>query len=240
MTGKRRTAFLRGLKDGLPIALGYLAVSFTLGIAARGAGLSAFQGLVMSALGLASAGEFAAVTVIAAGGSYLEMAAVTLIANARYLLMSFALSQRLSPGTGLGHRLAIGYGVTDELFGIAVAQPKPLDPLYSYGSFAVAVPGWSIGTALGVVAGNVLPARAVSALSVALFGMFLAVIIPPAKRDRAVLLFVALSFAASWAATVLPWIGALSAGTRTILLTLLLSCAAAALFPVREEADDAA
>lgn len=231
---KNRSAFLRGMKDGMPIGLGYLAVSFTLGIAAQNAGMSAFQGFLLSALGVASAGEYAAITVIAAGASYLEMAAVTLVANARYLLMSFALSQRLAPDTKLRHRLAIGYAVTDELFGIAVAQPKPLDPYYSYGSYAVAIPCWAVGTALGVVAGNLLPLRAVSALSVALFGMFIAVIIPPARENRIVLLFVLLSFAASLAAAHLPGLSALSGGTRTIILTVLLSAAAAAFFPIKQ------
>ena len=231
----RRAVFLRGMKDGLPIGLGYLAVSFALGITAKNAGMTAFQGFLMSWLGMASAGEYAAITVIGASASYLEMAVVTLITNARYLLMSFALSQRLSPETGLLHRLLIGYSVTDELFGIAVHQPKPLDPLYSYGSYAVAVPMWAAGTALGVIAGNILPLRVVSALSVALFGMFIAVIIPPARKDRVVLLFVLLSFAASWAAARLPGLRELSSGTRVIVLTVVLAAAAAAAFPVSEE-----
>jgi len=235
----RRAVFLRGMKDGVPIGLGYLAVSFSLGIAVRNAGMTAFQGFLMSWLGMASAGEYAAVTVIAASGTYIEMAVVTVIANIRYLLMSFALSQRLSPETGIWHRLAIGYSVTDELFGIAVHQPAPLDPLYSYGSYAVAIPSWAIGTALGVIAGNLLPLRVVSALSVALFGMFIAVIIPPARKDRVVLLFVLLSFLASWGAARLPWVSGLSSGTRTIILTVALSCAAAALFPVKEEEEAA-
>ena len=122
-----RRAFLRGMRDGIPIGMGYLAVSFSLGIAVRNAGMTAIQGFVLSFLGMASAGEYAAVTVIAAGAPYLEMAVVTVIANARYLLMSFALSQRMAPDLSLLHRLAIGYSVTDELFGIAVSQPKPLD-----------------------------------------------------------------------------------------------------------------
>lgn len=234
----RRAAFLRGMKDGLPIGLGYLAVSFALGIAAKNAGMTAFQGFLMSWLGMASAGEYAAITVIGAAGSYWEMAAVTLVANARYLLMSFALSQRLSPRTTLGHRLLIGYSVTDELFGIAIRQPKPLDPLYSYGSYTVAIPLWAAGTALGIIAGNILPLRLVSALSVALYGMFIAVIIPPARQNRVVLLFVILSFAASFAAARLPWISALSAGTRVILLTVVLAGAAAAAFPIQDEEEE--
>ena len=239
MQTERRSAFLHGLKDGFPIGLGYLAVSFALGITAKNAGMTAFQGFLMSWLGMASAGEYAAITVIAASASYGEMALVTLIANARYLLMSFALSQRLGPDTSLGHRLLIGYSVTDELFGIAVHQPKPLDPLYSYGSYAVAIPMWAAGTALGIIAGNILPLRVVSALSVALFGVFIAVIVPPARENRVVLVFVLLSFAASWAASRLPGLSGLSSGTRVIVLTVVLAAAAAALFPVTEEEEAA-
>ena len=235
MKSEKRSAFLRGLRDGVPIGLGYLAVAFALGITAKNAGMTAFQGFLMSWLGMASAGEYAAITIIAASASYWEMALVTLVANARYLLMSFALSQRLDPKLSLGHRLLIGYSVTDELFGIAISQPKPLEPLYSYGSYAVAIPMWAIGTALGIVAGNVLPLRVVSALSVALFGMFIAVIVPPARENKVVLLFVLLSFAASWAASRLPWLSELSSGGRVILLTVVLAGIAAAAFPVKEE-----
>ena len=163
---------------------------------------------------------------------------VTLITNARYLLMSCALSQKLAPDTPLLHRVGVGYAVTDELFGIAMARPGALEPAYSYGAMSVAVPCWAVGTALGVIAGNVLPLRAVSALSVALYGMFLAVIIPPARKDRVVAGLVALSFAASYAAGRLPVVSGLSGGSRTILLTLLLAGGAAALFPVREEGED--
>lgn len=236
----RREVFLRGMKDGIPIGLGYLAVSFALGITAKNAGMTAFQGFLMSALGVASAGEYAAITVIGASASYLEMAVVTLIANARYLLMSFALSQRLSPETTLPQRLLLGYSVTDELFGIAIHQPRPLDPLYSYGSYLTAVPMWAVGTALGVVAGNILPLRVVSALSVALFGMFIAIIIPPARENRVVLVFVLLSFAASWAAARIPWVSALSGGTRVIILTVLLAGIAAAAFPIDPEQEGGA
>ena len=234
---KQLKPFVRGMRDGIPIGLGYLAVSFSLGIAARNAGLTAVQGFVMSWLGMASAGEYAAITVIAAGAPYWEMAIVTLVTNARYLLMSFALSQHLAPELSIGHRLLIGYSVTDELFGVSIAQETPLNPRYCYGAYLVAIPCWATGTALGVIAGNMLPLRIVSALSVALFGMFLAVIVPPAKKDKIVALFVLLGFGLSFAASRLPWISSLSSGTRTILLTVLLAAVAAALFPVRENSE---
>lgn len=225
----------QGFRDGIPIGLGYFAVSFSLGVAARNAGLNAFQGFLASLLNNASAGEYAGFTVIAADAPYLEMVLMTLIANARYLLMSCALSQKFSPHTPLFHRMLVGYDVTDEIFGITIARPGILDPYYTYGAILIAAPCWAGGTALGVIAGNLLPTRAVSALSVALFGMFLAVIIPPAKKDRVVAIFILLSFAASYISGMLPGISGLSGGTRTIILTIALSAMAALLFPVREE-----
>ena len=178
-----RQVLVNGIRDGIPIGLGYFAVSFSLGIAARKAGLSPFQGFLASLFNNASAGEYAAFTLIAANAGYLQVAIITLIANARYLLMSCALAQRFSPDTPFFHRFLIGYDVTDELFGITIARPGWLNPYYTYGAILVAAPAWSIGTALGIIAGNLLPLRAVSALSVALYGMFLAIIIPPARKS---------------------------------------------------------
>ncbi len=238
MTQTAPSPFREGIRDGIPIALGYFAVSFTLGIAARNAGLNAFQGFLASILNLASAGEYAGFALIALSAPYWEVALVTAITNARYLLMSAALSQKFSPKATLLQRLSVGYAVTDEIFGITMARPGALEPRYNYGAMAVAMPAWAVGTALGVVVGNILPLRAVSALSVALYGMFLAVIIPPARKSRVVAGLVGLSFAASYAAGVLPVVSGWSEGTRVILLTLLLAGGAAALFPVREEDGD--
>lgn len=225
-------AFGEGMRDGVPIAVGYFAVALSIGMAARSVGLTPLQGLLASLLNNASAGEYAGFTVIAAGASYLEMALVILIANARYLLMSCALSQRLRPGTGLGHRLLMGFDVTDEIFAITIARPGWLNPFYTYGAMSLCIPCWGAGTGLGVIIGNLLPARAVSAFSVALYGMFLAVIIPPSRKSRVVACLVALSFAASYAASVAPGLSGLSAGTRTIILTVALAGGAALLFPV--------
>lgn len=237
---KRKPAFLRGMKDGVPIGLGYLAVSFSLGIAARNAGLTPFQGLLASLLCNASAGEYVGFTLIAAGATYLEIALATLVANARYLLMSCAMSQRMAPGTPLHHRLLMAVHVTDELFGIAIARPGYLNPYYSYGAVSVAAPMWAVGTALGVIAGNLLPLRLVSAFSVALYGMFLAVIIPPAKHDQIILCLVLIGFAASFAAGFIPGLNTLAEGTRTIILTVVISAAAAIFFPYKPLEEDAA
>lgn len=229
------SCFRAGLRDGMPIGLGYFAVAFTLGIAAKNAGFSAVQAMVESLLNNASAGEYAVFSLVAAGASYWEVAVMTLVANARYLLMSCALSQKLAPDTPLGHRLLLAFDVTDELFGISIAVPGRLDPRYTYGAMTVAIPGWALGTFLGVIVGNVLPLRLVSALSVGLYGMFLAVIVPPAKKDRVVLILVAACFLLSYAAGCLPLLAGISAGTRTILLTVAVALAAAVLFPVGED-----
>lgn len=235
---KRRPAFLRGMKDGIPIGLGYLAVSFSLGIAAKNAGLTPFQGFLASLLCNASAGEYVGFTLIAASATYLEIALATLVANARYLLMSCAMSQRMAPGTPLHHRLLMAVHVTDELFGIAIARPGYLNPYYSYGAVSVAAPMWAVGTALGVIAGNLLPLRLVSAFSVALYGMFLAVIIPPARQNRVILCLVLIGFAASFAAGYIPGLSTLAEGTRTIILTVVISAAAAILFPYKPLEED--
>ena len=150
-------ALARGMRDGIPVGLGYLAVAFSLGIAARNAGLNAFQGFLVSLLNNASAGEYAVFTTIAADATYLEIAIVTLIANARYLLMSCSLSQKFAPGTPIRHRLLVGYDVTDELFGLAISYDGWLDPYYMYGAILVAAPSWAVGTALGVVVGTCSP-----------------------------------------------------------------------------------
>lgn len=232
-----RTCFRSGVRDGIPIALGYFAVAFTLGIAARNAGFSAVQAMIESLTNNASAGEYAVFSLAAAGAGYWEVAVMTLVANARYLLMSCALSQKLAPETGLGHRMLVAFDVTDEIFGVSIAFPGRLNPFYTYGAMAVAIPGWALGTFLGVVVGNVLPLRLVSALSVGLYGMFLAIIVPPARESRVVLALVLLSFAASWAAASLPALAAVSSGVKTIVLTVAISLGAAVLFPVAEEAE---
>ena len=233
------TAFRQGLHDGIPIGLGYFAVAFSLGIICRTSGLSVFQGFLTSLLNNTSAGEFAAITLIGQNASYTEIALVTLIANARYMLMSCALSQRLSSAQSFLHRLAMAFAVTDELFGIAISRPGVLNPYYYYGGMAVAIPGWSIGTACGIIAGAALPERIVSALSVALFGMFLAIIIPPARESRIILTVVITSFIASFAATYMQPLAQLTGGTRTIILTVVIAAAAAYLRPVQSQQKEA-
>lgn len=227
--------FKKGMRDGVPISLGYFAVAFTLGIAAKKSGLTAFQAMLASILNNASAGEFVGFTLIAAGASYAELAVMELVANARYLLMSCALSQKLNPAATLSQRLLTGFYVTDEIFGISVSVPGQLNPYYSFGAILVAAPGWAFGTLLGVILGNVLPSHIVSALSVGPYGMFLAVIIPPARKNRILTGLIAISMAASFAVSKISLFSNLSSGTKIILLTVLLAGAAAILFPIKEE-----
>ena len=233
-----KSCLLKGLRDGVPISLGYFAVSFSLGIAARSAGFTAFQALLMSLFNNASAGEFAAFTLVGAGAGYLEVALMTLVTNARYLLMSCALSQKLPADTPLLPRLLIGFDVTDEIFGVSIAYPGRLNPVYTYGVILAALPGWALGTFFGVLMGNALPVRLVSALSVALYGMFIAVIVPPARQNRVIAVLIVLSMALSWLFSAVELFRFMSSGAQVIVLTIAISAFAAWRFPIREEVSE--
>ena len=226
--------FLEGIRDGLPIGLGYFAVAFSLGIVARNAGLNATQGFIASFLNVASAGEYALFTSIQTGATYFEIALITFIVNARYMLMSCALSQRFEENTPLVSRLLVGFGVTDEIFGITIARKGPVKPIYNYGAIAISVPLWSIGTSLGIIAGNFLPARVVSALSVALYGMFIAIIVPPAKKNLTICIAVLVSFLTSYLSTIIPYVKDIASGTRTIILTVVISSVVALIKPIKQ------
>ena len=231
--------YKKGLKDGIPIALGYFAVAFTLGIAAEKAGLTAFQTFIATGTTLASAGGYAGISVIAAGGTYFEMFLTMLIVNARYILMSCSLSQKISPKTATLHRMGIAFGVTDEIFGISSAVSGYLNPFYNYGAMTVAIPGWASGAALGVLVGNILPVSVMSALSVGIFGMFLAIIVPPAKENKVIMGGVIASFVLSFLFNKLPIIANnISSGMQVIILTVVIALVLAILFPVKEEEND--
>lgn len=227
--------YKRGVRDGIPIALGYFAVAFTLGIVAKKAGLSAFQAMLAAGLTNASAGGYAGFTLIAEKAGYLAVAVTELVVNARYLLMSFALSQKLPSNTSTLHRMLVAFDVTDEIFGISVSVDGYLNPFYNYGAMTVAIPGWALGAFFGVVMGNVLPAAIVSALSVGLYGMFLAIIIPPAKKDKVVAGGVITAMVLSFVFAKIPVISGISSGMRVIILTVAISLVLAILFPKEEE-----
>lgn len=226
------------MRAGIPICLGYFAVALALGITARSAGIGAGEAALTSLLINASAGEYAGFSLIAANAAYIEVTLMEAVANARYLLMSAALSQKLEPKTRLWERLLLGFTVTDEIFGVSVAVEGRLSPYFTYGTFVVATVGWTGGTFVGAVLGNVLPTRLLSALAVGLYGMFISVFIPEAKKNKTVAVLVAISFAASLAFELIPVIKDISSGIRIIILTVVISLGAAILFPVKEERDD--
>lgn len=226
--------FLKGAKAGIPISLGYFAVSIALGIAAKRAGIAPLQAAITSLLINASAGEYAGFTLIAAGATYLEVIFMEAVANARYLLMSTALSQRLEPGTGLFKRLLLGFTITDEIFGVSIGLNGYVSPYFTYGAFVVATAGWTSGTLLGALLGEILPASVVTALGVGLFGMFVSIFIPEAKKNKIVAALVIISFAMSFAFSRLPIISAIPEGIRIILITVVISVGAALLFPIKD------
>lgn len=230
--------FTKGIKNGIPISLGYLAVAFTLGIQAKKAGISAFQAALTS-FGLhASAGEYIAFTLIGTNAGILVLVMMEIVANARYLLMSCALSQKIPADTPIWKRLIMGYFVTDEIFGVSIAVPGKLNPYYMFGLAAIASPGWVIGTALGVMLGNALPLRVVSALSVGLYGMFIACIIPEGKKNKIVAGVIAVSFVLSYLFNTLKIFDGISSGIKIMMLTVVIALVAAILFPVKEEKTD--
>lgn len=218
-------------KNGLPIGAGYFVVAVSLGIAARDYGFTALQGFFASLFTYASAGQYIAFNLYNAGGALAQLIILTFIINARYILMGFALNQRMPAGTPLGTRMLVCTCITDEIFGITIARPGIPSPHYTFGALIAAVPLWAFGTAAGISMGNILPTSIVSALSVALFGMFIASIIPEGRKDKAILAAILSSFALSYAFTKLPVLSEMSSGNRTILLTVLVSSVFAMLFP---------
>ncbi len=229
--------YARGLRDGIPIGLGYLAVGFSLGITAQQAGITALQMGLMSFTMHASAGQYAAIAVIAGKSGYLVMMLTQFIINLRYLLMSCSLSQKIDPATSMPKRMLLSYFVTDELFGISSSVQGRLNPYYHYGAATVASPGWVIGTVLGVVAGGRLQLGGplTDALSVALYAMFLAVVVPGARASRTVMAVALFSMGASLVFTLVPALASISEGMRILILTVLIAAAAAILRPVPPE-----
>lgn len=231
----RRQVFLRGARDALPVALGYLSVSFTLGLAARQAGMSVVQAAVMSLITVTSAGQFAGIASFAAGSGLLVTVLTQGFVNLRYVLMSLSLTQRLDGQVPLGRRLLMAFAVTDELFALGIAQKKPLDPDYYFGMMASSLPGWTLGTLLGAVLGGLMPPPLLHAVSVALYAMFIAAVVPPARHSGKLLKLVALSMLLSGLMRALPWTGGIAPGLRVILIALPLSYLFARGFPLRGE-----
>ncbi len=229
--------FLKGIRDGIPICLGYLSVSFGFGILATGLGLSVLAAVGISLTNLTSAGQVAGVGIIAAGGSLIEMILTQLVINIRYSLMGISLSQKLDKSFNTFHRLMASFGITDEIFAVAVAQ-KSVSPYYMYGLTAVSAFGWVLGTFLGAAAGNLLPPSVSSALGIVLYGMFLAIIIPPSKKSKGVLVSVLI---AAFLSIIFKYVLVFVSGGFSVIICAVLSAAVCAfLFPVNENEEEEA
>ena len=224
-----------GLRDGIPIAAGYFSVSFTFGMLAVQDGMSPFHAVLISLLNLTSAGQFAGLTVIVSGASLLEMALTQLVINIRYALMSVSLSQKLDSSVKTFQRMLIAYGNTDEIFAVASSKPGSVGSRYMYGLIFLPVLGWVGGTLTGAVASTLLPAAVISALGVALYGMFIAIVVPVAKESREVLIVVGAALVFSTAFYYLPVLQEISSGFTIIICTVAAAGIGAVLFPIKEE-----
>ena len=230
---KKTPDFILGLRDGIPIALGYLSVSFGFGITAVRAGLSVLEAFMISLTNLTSAGQAQGVSIIAANGTLLEMAIVQLVINIRYALMAVSLSQNLDRRFTLRHRFLAAYGITDEIFAVCATKKKPVTPMLMYGIIVISTAGWTLGTFLGAAAGEILPENMRSALGIMLYGMFIAIVVPQAKKSRNVLIVVTIAVSLSTICKyLLPMI---SGGFVVIICGITASLAGALLFPVKEE-----
>jgi len=218
----RNIDYKHGLRDGIPVALGYFAVAFTFGMASVSSGLGILQAVLISLTNVTSAGQFSGLEIIAASGSYIEIALTQLIINLRYSLMSFSLAQKLEQGRRVRHRYLMAYS-------------GPLPPAYHYGITSVAVPGWVFGTLAGAVSGNILPAFAISALGIAIYGMFLAIIIPPARENHIILLVVLSAMGLSFLFSILPVLKNITSGFVIIITTVSISGIAAWLRPIEDK-----
>ncbi len=231
--------FRKGLHDGIPIALGYLSVSFTFGIQCIANGLSWWQAFLISLTNLTSAGQFAGLGIITSGaGFYFEMACTQFVINLRYALMGLSLSQKADKSVKGVHRWGVGFGITDEIFVVAMGNRSEVSNKYMYGLILLPVIGWSGGTLLGAVAGSVLPEAVRSALCIAIYGMFLAIIIPPAKKSSAVLKVILIAVALSCCFRYVPVMNKVSGGFAIIISTIVAATIGALLFPVPEKTEE--
>lgn len=235
MKERMKEDFQKGLRDGVPIALGYLSVSFSVGIMAVSGGLSVFQGALMSLTNVTSAGQFAGIQIITAGGTILELILTQFIINLRYALMSLSLSQKLSEEMTLWQRMVVAFANTDEIFAVAMGHAKSLTFSYMLGLQSLPILGWTAGTVLGAVAGEVLPKSLGNALSLALYGMFIAIVVPAAKKLKPVLIVVMIAALLSCLIYYVPLFAGISAGVSIIICTVAAAAVGAVLFPVEEK-----
>lgn len=234
----KKSVFKTGLIDGIPIALGYLAVSFSFGIAAVAAGLSPIEAILISMTNLTSAGQFAGIGIITAGGTIFELALSQFVINLRYSLMGISLSQKLDKSFGMSKRAVLGAALTDEIFGVAVSRTKPVTPIYFLGLAVLPYIGWSLGTAAGAFFGELLGETLRNALSVAIYGMFIAIIVPEAKKSIKTAAIIALAVAVSCIIYYIPVFDGITDGFSIIICAVLASVAGALLFPIKEDEDE--
>ncbi|MBR2405297.1 MAG: AzlC family ABC transporter permease [Clostridia bacterium] len=224
-----------GLKRGLPIALGYLSVAFGFGITAVSAGLAPWQAVIVSLTNFTSAGQVAGVSVIATLGTVIEMIIAQFIINLRYALMGIALTQKLSGKFTFLHRFIAAFGISDESFVMAVSEKEKVTPAYMYGLMTLPIMAWTLGTAIGAYSGSVLPISVRDALGLAIYAMFVAIIVPPARDNRAVMWAVIMAAALSSLIYYVPWLSAhISSGFSVIICAVVASAALAKLCPVNE------
>ena len=234
---KQQPEFLRGLTDGIPIGLGYLSVSFAFGIFAVEQGLSPLEAVMISMTCVTSAGQLAAVPIITGGGSLLTLALSQLVINMRYALMSISLTQKFAADVRIWDRLWIAFGNTDEIFAMASGQKGAVSKWYFMGLILISWSGWALGTTLGALAGNILPAIVTSALGVAIYGMFVAIVIPAMRERRATAWCVLLAVTLSCAFRYLPLLSEVSSGFAIILCAVTASALLAYLAPLEQEGD---
>lgn len=234
----RKEEYLAGIKDGIPICLGYFSVSLAFGLTAVLAGMPVWAAVIISLTNLTSAGQFAGANLMLAYGNMIEMAFTMLIINARYFLMSLSVSQKVESSMKMRHRLAISYGITDEIFAVSMQRKEKLTTPYMAGLITTPVIGWTMGTFVGAVASTLMPEMLASALGIALYGMFIAIIIPPAREQKNVLFAVVLAIIFSVVFPYIPVLKQLSSGWVIIVITILVSGIAAWLFPIAEENEE--
>ncbi len=227
--------YKKGLCDGIPIALGYLSVSFSIGLFAAAKGIPILWILLISMTNLTSAGQKAGISVILNHGALIEMVLTQLTINSRYFLMSLSLSQKLDKTFTLPHRLLASFGVTDEIFAVAASKSHTLSPKYMYGLITLPYLGWSLGTLIGAAVGNILPEIVVSTLGIALYGMFIAIVVPPTKQNPRLLAVVLPAIAISCMIYYLPRLNFISDGFSIIISTLIAALIGALIFPIETE-----
>lgn len=233
-----RLKFRHGLRDGLPIALGYLSVSFGFGISAVAKGLSALPALLISMTNLTSAGQVAGLAIIAASGAVIEMIMTQLIINLRYSLMGLSLTQKLDDTFSTLHRMAVAFFITDEIYAVASSKSEGVNTRYMYGLGLLPYIGWSLGTLAGAVAGELLPTHITSALGIAIYGMFVAIIVPPAKKERGILFTVIIAAVLSCVLKYVPLFSFVTQGFAVIICAVIAAALAAIVCPVKEAAQN--